>query len=530
MTKLTTSFLTLAVALLALASCNKMPVSGMRSFFPGEICFFDERFTVDTKAFTEATNAALRTDGFNVAAIIDNGNSIMFNKTMAYNDGVYNVPGEHYYFPKEGTMSFYAVYPTSQNITVTDGAATLSYTQNADIDLVAAKKTAMPASSEPVTLAFDHLLSQVSVKAKGEVAYVDYKVRSVKLIGANGGTYAFEDNKWTSNSSITDVTVYNEESGIAVSSALTEVGSPVSVLPGKVKLNVVWECYNTGTSTVLCSENVTVDFTLRQGKHTTINLTLPLDSAKLLFDTSLGAWVADEKGMNLGFASKLVNGEFTVKAAAESTPAKKVKFTKGNLYWNGYRFGLEEHQYDYPTTRESGHVGHFFWSKDARVAYAAKYSAANTEFGITPAIADTFFAAENGVIDGFTVLSVSEWHYLIDHALAKNSSSKNTITIAGKNCIVLKPDGFNGTVADSYTAEEWTDAESAFGLVALPYTGYIRGSTTMSEGSYGYYWSSTPDSDGALGARGARFYSDEATTSHYFSRDDSRPIRLVQVQ
>ena len=214
---------------------------------------------------------------------------------------------------------------------------------------------------------------------------------------------------------------------------------------------------------------------------------------------------------------------FTVNASG-----KKVKFAPGNLYWDGTQFKFEEHQYDYPTAWNTNHVGHFFYSKDARVAYAAKYADANTEFGITPAVDDKFFAADGGAIEGYTVLSKDEWDYLFSHALAKNSSSKNTITIADKICLVLKPDGFSGTVADTYTAEQWANAE-ATGLVALPFTGYRDGSSIKYVGSYGRCLSSTPYPSNADRAYFAHFNSDDAFTRDY-DRFNGCSVRLVSVQ
>lgn len=202
---------------------------------------------------------------------------------------------------------------------------------------------------------------------------------------------------------------------------------------------------------------------------------------------------------------------FTVNASG-----KKVKFAPGNLYWDGKKFRFEKHQYDYPTEWKSDHIGHFFWSKDASKAIAPRYNDGKAQCN------DTFFAATGGAIEGYTVLSKEEWDYLVDNAIAKKAA-----VIDGKKCVILKPDGFVGTVKDSYSAEEWTNAESNHGLVALPFAGYRSGSSFYSVGSRGFYWSSTLL--GSIGAWYALFYSDGTRTSREL-RSYGYSVRLVSVQ
>ena len=215
---------------------------------------------------------------------------------------------------------------------------------------------------------------------------------------------------------------------------------------------------------------------------------------------------------------EIINGVFTVNAEG-----KKVKFAKGNLFWNGTEFRCEKNQYDYPKEWNRRHVGHFFWNKNDYLAKASLF------FNFSRSNTDKFFASDNGAIEGYTVLNQIEWNYLLSHALAKNSSGENTIVIAGINCIVLKPDGFSGTVADSYTAEQWTAAEEQYGLVALPFAGWRYDMAFDDSGSNGSCWSGTPHSNNSSYAYYAYFNSNKATTFN-FIRDMGRSVRLVQVQ
>lgn len=211
------------------------------------------------------------------------------------------------------------------------------------------------------------------------------------------------------------------------------------------------------------------------------------------------------------YKPELVSGVFTVNGSG-----KKVKFAKGNLYWNGSEFRCEDTQYAYPTTRNVDHIVHFFWSKTASVAYAARY--------IDPSIStyDKFFAADGGAIEGFTVLSKDEWQYLNDNAIAEKQT-----TIDGKTCTVLKPDGFDGTVADSYTAAEWATAEAS-GLVALPFAGYYNSFSIDISGGEGRYWSSNPVEDDAIDCWYTKFSLVDAD-SYFVDRSFGHSVRLVQV-
>ena len=478
--------------------------------------------TIGTKAFAEVTNETLQTSGFKAAAVVDADNSAMFNKAVAYSNGVYTVSGEHYYFPSEGTLSFYGVYPADEVIAIADdGKATLAYAHNSDDDLIGAARTNVASQSDAVVLDFKHLLAQVSLSAKTDDANVVCKLYSITVNGVNGGTYSFADDAWTPGETKADYAFFSKTEGQAVTETAAAVGAAMSFMPGEVTLNAKWKCYDNGGQ-LLSDKDETLPVTLTKGKHTAITLLLPASSNEIKLATSVNAWVDDPQELKAEtpYVPELLSGVFTVKAATESTPAKKVKFTKGNLYWNGSAFKCEANQYDYPTAWDSTHVGHFYWSKSKDVAIAKSYSDSEKSDS------DTFFAANGGAIEGLTVLSKDEWDYLFEHSLAKNSSSKITITIAGKNYIVLKADGFSGAVADTYTAEEWATAEAS-GLVALPLAGNRTITVFNGVGTYGNFWSATPNGSG--GAYYARFDSGSAYTDDDF-RDDSYSVRLVSVQ
>ena len=484
----------------------------------------------ETKAFVESTNGILQSNGFKAAAVIDADNSTIFNKAVTYNNGVYSVSGEHYYFPNEGTVSFYGVYPADEVIAIADdGKASVAYVHNSDDDLIGAKKSGVASQSDAVALEFTHLLSQISINVKTDDANVICKLYSITISDADGGTYSFSDDSWTLSETKADYAFFVKTDGQAVTTTAAAVGSAMSFMPGDITLNAKWKCYNSVGDQLISDNDETIPVTLTKGKHTAITLLLPANSTEMKLSTSVGAWINDPQELQ-AYTPELLPGVFTV-----NDSGKKVKFTKGNLYWNGSAFRCETNQYDYPTAWDATHVGHFYWSKDVRVAYAENYDAANTAYGITPADNDTFFAADGGVFTGFTVLSGEEWIYLLTNALVENApitkytpeaSEELNIKINSVNCIVLMPDGFKGTIKKSYTASEWATAEES-GLVALPLAGDRNGTDFLIAGADGDFWSSVPYGSGR--AYYARFDLGSARTLNY-DRNLGFSVRLISVQ
>ena len=95
--------------------------------------------------------------------------------------------------------------------------------------------------------------------------------------------------------------------------------------------------------------------------------------------------------------------------------------------------------------------------------------------------------------------------------------------------MILQPDGFTGTVAHEYNADEWAAAEAS-GLVALPLAGDRDGDYLfLSDCEYGCYWTSTTSSDDERSAWCAYHHFGDTYTDE-FSRDYGFPVRLVQVQ
>lgn len=200
-----------------------------------------------------------------------------------------------------------------------------------------------------------------------------------------------------------------------------------------------------------------------------------------------------------------LSGEFSVSAA------KKVHFSQGNLVATIDATGaptawkFSAHQYEYiganvantKIGKEAGDVDFFGWSTDA----------ASNNWGIhTKTSATKNFTTGNfkdwgkAVGDGDTwrTLSKAEWTYLVnkdDNDNIRKGKYKYGVTVCEKaSCLILAPDDFEGTIAESYDAAAWASAEAA-GLVCLPAAGDRIGSGVGSYGTYGFYWSSSKSGD-----------------------------------
>jgi len=216
---------------------------------------------------------------------------------------------------------------------------------------------------------------------------------------------------------------------------------------------------------------------------------------------------------------------------------KQVKFSQGNLQYkastNTWRFA--EHQYDvvgmgYGLTdeEEECYVGGTVLNSDNR-EISSTYSGWIDLFGWgtgkNPIKIGTYYEdyptfvdwgvnkISNGgnVSNAWFTLSSGEWRYLLDDR--PNASAKQGVAcVNGINGLVLLPDdwtlpsgahftsGFASNygyeyfkTVNTYTASEWTLMEEA-GAVFLPAAGDRIGTSMVSVGAGGSYWSSTCNS------------------------------------
>lgn len=248
---------------------------------------------VQTRIYSENTATEVQANGFNVAGIT--GSTTMFNEKATFANLKYSPVNGPYYYPATGTMNFYAAYPVTQNVTVSGSTATLSYTQNPDTDLLAAKSTAVAASDNSVALAFDHILSLMKFKAIGADEKVIYKVKSVKINAPLSGDYTYSSNDWSNLSSTAD---YVYSSSVTQLSGTTDISGAVTIIPCIPTIKVEYDVYSKNGSTLIHSYSKTkaLSAAVSQGKECTVTMTLPNDAAKeISFAITVNPWGSESQ-------------------------------------------------------------------------------------------------------------------------------------------------------------------------------------------------------------------------------------------
>lgn len=187
-------------------------------------------------------------------------------------------------------------------------------------------------------------------------------------------------------------------------------------------------------------------------------------------------------------------GAFTV-----NSKGKRVFFSRGNLYWDGDSFELEEEQYNYPNERVDNHIGHFCWNISASESLKeGVYDEKFILFTNNPDYADRANAdfVVNGVRGRYRTLTIDEWGYLLHNHQYSHAAAE------GVNGLVIAPDGV--TLEDdkkSYTNEELKNDNLVFLPAAGYYSYYFYGRKELIGcGGEAYYLSCNPYTGGNASA------------------------------
>lgn len=189
---------------------------------------------------------------------------------------------------------------------------------------------------------------------------------------------------------------------------------------------------------------------------------------------------------------------------------KKVRFSKGNLWYTGSGYTFHNNQYECNGTSQSASDKDLFPWKDTTY------------------------------ISGWDVLSAEEWNYIV------NNTSRTAIRfvkacVNNVNGLIIFSDTYHHPIAqalvkvnvdgsmnfsdNTFTTDQWNAMEAA-GAIFLPAAGYLNGSTVESYGGEGDYWSSTTDGDGK--AKRLEFKNNEVTTANGVDRSYGYSVRLVK--
>lgn len=259
----------------------------------------------------------------------------------------------------------------------------------------------------------------------------------------------------------------------------------------------------------------------------------------------------------------LLSGVFTV----NDSPLTKVQFSQGNLQatydGSAWTWAFAENQWDCiggrssggsepqtgnnyingnGTVSDNGTVDLFGWVGASNTTWtgAAIYGISNSgsahinDYGTkTASDGETLRADWGKTIDpsGTTwrTLTSDEWNYLLNtRTVNGGTGSGNSYTLGqnvnGKLGLVIYPDDYTGGAYT--TGSDWSTFESA-GCVFLPAAGFRTDSSVSYVGSYGYYWSSSPESSPAGYASQVNFSSGSLDGPTYRERYYGHSVRLV---
>ena len=274
----------------------------------------------------------------------------------------------------------------------------------------------------------------------------------------------------------------------------------------------------------------------------------------------------------------LLAGKFTINGSG-----KQVQFSQGNLQATTNDLGVTwtwafaEHQWDYiggttdasdpnattnnkinddGTVSDNGTVDLFGWVGassnwgDIRMYGITSSGATNAKEGYGDGPTESLksdwgtLAISNGgntANSGWRTLKSDEWTYLFNGRTSVTTRYCKA-TVNGVSGVVLFPDSYthpDGVIpptstntanaaftTNSWTSDDWSKMEAA-GCVFLPAAGERGGSYVSSVGSYGRYWSSSPESN-VIYASHVNFFSDDLEAPTYHERSYGHSVRLVR--
>lgn len=242
------------------------------------------------KSFEETTLATIQRDGFSCMSYLSDSRALYIDRDVLYDGRNYVFRDASYYYPLEGALDFYAVYPMGLGMGLNpQGDFQVEFAYDPDADLVVASALGKTRQSGEVTFEFNHVLANVALKCRGGDQNVLYTVSSVELQTAAAGSYNVSRGEWTVGSGV--VPEEFVQSQTTLSATPLALGGYVSCIPCTAAVRARWKCLDKTTGTLLAEYDQSVPVTLVPGCRSTFNLTLP-NSKAMQIDcaVSVSAW------------------------------------------------------------------------------------------------------------------------------------------------------------------------------------------------------------------------------------------------
>jgi hypothetical protein len=311
-----TAFLTLACTPQNHAEMNTPTLSNPVQVSTTPICFSAEGLT---KAVSEVDINSLKATGFQVCGATSAQSDqnafasslVYFNLSALYNnDKQAFFPSSTYYFPQSDNL---IVFAANKPISFKEGGFAqecgFSVSNPWQEDIIASSATWNPSQDNrksAINLAFQHILSQMTFKAKGAAEGLTFNIKSINVDTKSSGKYYFvkkDGENYTSNTWVlADDTTREHFSSVTptnhTSASFTPAGEAFAYFPGTWTVTVNYDVFSGSIQTGSYSKSFQAALTA--GKHHIFNLTLPfVDSDAIYFSVSIEDWQTSEEDVIL---------------------------------------------------------------------------------------------------------------------------------------------------------------------------------------------------------------------------------------
>lgn len=257
--------------------------------FGSEIC---------TRAFAETTVGVIKSDGFDVTAICDD-RSVLFEETARWDESEQAfIPGRGYRFPEEGKLSFYAVCPTGEKLSVTGESVSFPFVHNPDKDVVTAFVESADVRGGKVMLNFRHILSLIRFKLVCNDAGQTLRVRKLSIRTPASGEFDLRAGVWKTGGDVSTECL-TEPLEFMTSS---DVRGSFSFLPCAPVIHVEWDMFHADTTSVYESReaDVSLDFIAETGRGYVVTIKFPGQPSETVdFAVSLQPWEYIDKPIDI---------------------------------------------------------------------------------------------------------------------------------------------------------------------------------------------------------------------------------------
>lgn len=289
----------LMAAFAALSSCTKDEKPGNNNSAASQyaISFVNAS---STKTYSENTATEVQTNGFGVACVTSEGENLFIEKASWNSEkSSYFPENGPWFYPSDGTVSFYGVYPSSQTLSFSENGINLNYSQDPSEDLLAVRKTGVSATASPVALSFDHILSLIHFAVVSDDDSALYKVKFISIEVPAAGIFDYGNYDWILVDGMKTESCF--EGDLEVDGRV-DIPSALSFIPCNPDITLKWDVYSPDGATLVASHEETreLDTALQMGEDCTVTLRFAGNDAKeMALSIEVKPWTQSDREMEL---------------------------------------------------------------------------------------------------------------------------------------------------------------------------------------------------------------------------------------